>query len=219
MSNCVCACNTNPPACLEHPGPKFICVGLCRVGARGQPPRERLQDAVVGSNRVRSAHDQRARRQLQGEGDFLLIRVSCSDCWGLLIFTDIFTLKTSLLMLKYQHVMFCHTLNLSCLSRQWPEMRRTTIRTRPNRSGGKLESTDDATQNNSTHLWSRWVSPGQWTCRGYPVVSVWTRQRGSLRRVWGWRGFKHPGWTLMSKETKPVCSQSPLFRLKLKFPL
>lgn len=80
MSTCVCACNTNPPACLEHPEPKFIRVGLCRVGARGQPPRERLQDAVVRSNRVRSAHDQRARRQLPGERDFLLIKVSCSDC-------------------------------------------------------------------------------------------------------------------------------------------
>lgn len=122
-------------------------------------------------------------------------------------------------MLKYQHVKFCHTLNLSCLSRRWPGMRRTTIRTHPNRSGGKLESTDDATQNNSTHLWSRWVSPGQWTCRGDPVFGP---ERGSLRRVWGWRYFKHPGWTLMYKENKACLfpkSSVPLFRLKLKFPL
>lgn len=122
-----------------------------------------------------------------------------------------FYIKASLLLLKYQHVMFCCSLNLSCLFRRWPEMRRTTIRTHPNRSGGKLESTDDATQNSSTHLWSRWVSPSQWTCRGYLAVSVFGPERGSLRRVWGWRLFKHPGWTLMSKETKPVCSHQSSF--------
>lgn len=38
-----------------------------RAGGGGQPPGERHQDAVVRSDRVRPAHDPRARRQLQGE--------------------------------------------------------------------------------------------------------------------------------------------------------
>lgn len=140
------ACDANPPACLKLPAPTPVRVSLCRAGGRGRPPRERLQDAVVGSDRVRSAHDPRARRQLQGERD---LPASCfypGSC--------------------------VQTLIASCLSRRWPGMRRTTTRTRPNRSGGKWRSTSGATQNSSAPSWRHWVFPGRRACRGSPGPPV-----------------------------------------------
>lgn len=69
------------------------------------------------------------------------------------------------------------TLLASCLSRRWPEMRRTITRTRPNRSGGKWRSTSGATQSSSAPSWSRWAFPGRRACRASPGVTyVWTGQ-------------------------------------------
>lgn len=52
------------------------------------------------------------------------------------------------------------------LSRPWPATRRTTTRTRPNRSGGRWPSTSAATRSASTPSWSRWLAPGPRACRG-----------------------------------------------------
>lgn len=67
LAACVGARDANPPAWLKLPAPTSVRVRLCRAGGGGQPPRERHQDAVIRPHRVRSAHDPRARRQLQGE--------------------------------------------------------------------------------------------------------------------------------------------------------